>query len=179
MEQALRMIFDLGGGWLWLILGLLLFILEMLAPGSFLVWFGIAAVAVGLLTFAVDTGWQWQLIAFGLTSLVSLVIGRQFFGSASAEADRPFLNRRAQQLTGRTFILEQAIVSGRGRVRIGDTVWTVQGPDLPAGAQVLVTGADGTRLIVEAAAAPQCAPDPQPDPPPQRKPKLPKAGSFH
>jgi len=47
--------------------------------------------------------------------------------------------------------LERAIVDGRGRVQIADAFWEVAGPELPAGVQVRVTGADGMTLTVEAA----------------------------
>ena len=49
----------------------------------------------------------------------------------------------------RTVTLEEAIAHGRGKARIGDTVWVVEGPDAPAGAQVRVSAARGTVLVVE------------------------------
>jgi hypothetical protein len=68
------------------------------------------------------------------------------------------------QLVGRSFTLDQPISGGRGRLTIGDTIWMATGPDLPAGARVTVTGADGAVLIVASAEPP--------------KPDLPKAGHF-
>jgi len=59
------------------------------------------------------------------------------------------LNRRAETYVGRTFTLERPIVDGRGRLKVDDTVWLVEGPDLPAGTRVQVTGTDNTRLRVE------------------------------
>mgnify|MGYP006185886979 CR=1 FL=1 len=47
-----------------------------------------------------------------------------------------------------TFVLSEPIVEGRGRIRIDDSIWQVRGPDAPAGARVVVTGADGTILNV-------------------------------
>ena len=47
------------------------------------------------------------------------------------------------------FTLDGAIVDGRGRLKIDDTVWLIAGPDLPAGTHVRVTGADNTLLRVE------------------------------
>ena len=40
------------------------------------------------------------------------------------------------------------IVDGRGRLKVDDTVWLVEGPDLPAGTRVEVTGVDNTLLRV-------------------------------
>ena len=49
---------------------------------------------------------------------------------------------------GRTFTLERPIVDGRGRLKVDDTMWLVEGPDLPAGTRVQVTGVDNTLLRV-------------------------------
>jgi membrane protein implicated in regulation of membrane protease activity len=45
-------------------------------------------------------------------------------------------------------VVEQAIENGRGRVRVGDTLWSAEGPDAPAGTRVTVTGSKGTVLVV-------------------------------
>ena len=77
-----------------------------------------------------------------------LVISRRFFSPASIESDQPKLNKRVQQYVGRTFVLEEAIVNGRGSLRVGDSLWHVTGPDTSAGARVEVTGAEGATLTV-------------------------------
>jgi membrane protein implicated in regulation of membrane protease activity len=51
-------------------------------------------------------------------------------------------------------MLLEPISGGYGRARVGDSVWKVSGPELPAGTRVRVTGADGTVLTVEAAGGP-------------------------
>ena len=65
-------------------------------------------------------------------------------------SDSPDLNERSRQYLGRTFVIEQGIVDGRGKVRVGDTLWTAQGPDMPAGSTVKVIDTHDTVLIVEA-----------------------------
>ena len=57
---------------------------------------------------------------------------------------------RGQSLIGRTATLEQPIAEGRGRIRLDDTMWSVQGPDLPVGTRVRVTASNGRDLTVEA-----------------------------
>jgi membrane protein implicated in regulation of membrane protease activity len=124
----------------------------VLAPGFFLVWFAVAAVAVGLLLFAVPMDTQWQILAFCGFAVVSVLAGRALWGSDRAGVtDKPLLNQRARQLIGRTFSLATPIRGGNGRITAGDSQWSVRGPDMPAGALVKVTEADGTVLIVEAA----------------------------
>jgi membrane protein implicated in regulation of membrane protease activity len=66
-------------------------------------------------------------------------------------SDQPLLNRKSEQLIGKVLPLHQAIVNGQGRVKLGDALWTVDGPDLPAGTQVRVIGATSMILKVEPA----------------------------
>lgn len=142
---------DSLGVWSWFILAGILFGLEIVAPGTFLLWLGFAAVAVGLVSLAIDWSWQFQLIAFAAFSLLSIVAWRWFGARGDAGGDRPFLNRRAEAFVGRVFTLERPIVDGAGTLRIDDTVWRVTGPDAPAGSRVRVASADGTTLVVHRA----------------------------
>ena len=64
------------------------------------------------------------------------------------------LDGRGEQMRGRDGVLAEAIVQGRGRMRIGDSLWPVQGPDLPAGSQVRVTAVQGIVLQVAPVAVP-------------------------
>lgn len=66
-----------------------------------------------------------------------------------SHAAEPSLNARGHHLCGRVAVLEQAIAGGRGRIRIGDSAWSVTGPDLPVGTTVRVTGCQGVVLTVE------------------------------
>jgi membrane protein implicated in regulation of membrane protease activity len=137
------------GIWNWFILGAVLLVLEVLAPGTFMLWFGLAALAVGALSLVIDWPWQAQLIAFAVLAVAAILLWRRFGARADAESDQPFLNRRAQAFVGRTFTLEKPIVDGGGTVRIDDTVWRVTGPDAPAGSRVRVVAAAGSLLTVE------------------------------
>jgi inner membrane protein len=138
-------------GWVWLIVGAVLFTLDVLAPGFFLLWFGLAAGAVGLILFAVPLTTPWQIIAFCITSVISLFIAKRLWGSGRGGdvTDKPLLNQRADQLIGRTFRLATPIEAGQGRIVAGDGMWTVRGPDLPQGELVRVLGTEGTVLVVE------------------------------
>lgn len=143
------------GMWNWFILGAALLAIEILAPGVYLLWLGIAAITTGLLSFLLEnTGiwvWQTQVLAFLALSIICVLLGRRIFPtSGSADTDEPLLNQRERQLVGRTATLEEPIREGRGRIRLGDTLWRVTGPDLPAGAQVRVAKAQGGQLTVEA-----------------------------
>jgi len=45
-----------------------------------------------------------------------------------SKSDQPNLNRPAAQLVGRVVVVAEAIEGGRGKVRVGDTLWPVEGP---------------------------------------------------
>jgi hypothetical protein len=139
------------GPWAWVILGVALIGVEVIAPGSFFVWLGVAALLVGAIDGAFGLPWQGSMLAFAGLSVASVLLGRAFVGGRAEGPDRPTLNRRAQALVGRVFTLDGPIVAGSGRVRVDDSSWRVAGPDAPAGTSVRVVSVDGTTLVVEAA----------------------------
>ena len=139
------------GSWNWLIFGLLLMALELLAPGIFLFWLGLAALLVGVLSFVLQPSWQSQLLMFAVFAAIAVPVWRRLARSNStASASNPFLNKRADALVGRVFTLEKPIIDGSGTVRIDDTIWRVAGPDTPAGSRVRIVRADGASLTVDA-----------------------------
>ena len=138
--------------WDWLAFGSLLLILEVFGAGGYLLWTGIAAAIVGALTYLFPgLGWAWQFLLFGCLSILTAVYWWQRQKAAGKPSDQPGLNQRGSEFVGRTFTLHEPIVSGRGKIKAGDTLWLVSGNDLPAGNQVRVTGLDGVVLKVEAA----------------------------
>ena len=144
--------FSTLGTWNWLIFGFVLMALELLAPGIFLFWLGLAALLVGLLSFVISPSWQTQLLLFAFFAVAAVPAWRHFARAASSKSvSNPFLNRRTEALVGREFTLEKPIVGGTGTVRIDDTIWRVAGPDAPAGSRVRVVQADGASLTVAVA----------------------------
>jgi membrane protein implicated in regulation of membrane protease activity len=140
------------GTWNWLIFGVILMALELIAPGVFLFWLGLAALLVGLLSFAFHPSWQAQILMFAVFAAAAVPVWRRVARShAAGSANSPFLNKRADALVGRVFTLEKPIVDGAGTVRIDDTIWRVAGPDAPAGSRVKIVQADGASLTVAAA----------------------------
>ena len=135
----------------WAGLALLLIAAEALLPGVFLLWLGFAAAAMFLLLLVVDLPLVWQALVFVVLGFVSIGIYIQYFRQREKPSDHPHLNRRGDQLVGQVFVLEQAIVDGRGRVKIGDAYWPVEGAALPAGARVRVLSANNMALQVQAA----------------------------
>jgi len=138
------------GTWNWLILALVLIGVEVLAPGVFMLWLGLAALLVGLLSFVIDMHWQMQVLLFAIFAAAAVPIWRSLARRGKGETSNPFLNRRNDALVGRVFTLEKPIQDGSGTVRIDDTIWRVNGPDAPAGSRIRVVKADGATLTVAA-----------------------------
>ncbi|HYH19411.1 MAG TPA: NfeD family protein [Azospirillum sp.] len=140
--------------WHWWVLAVLLAVIETVVPaGASFLWLGGAASAVGLALAAFPAlPWQIQFLLFAALAIAA-VVGARVVARRPAGGDdgRPGLNRRAEGYIGTVHTLATPIVNGRGRAVVGDTHWTVEGPDLPAGASVRVVGTDGAALKVEKA----------------------------
>ncbi|WP_426143710.1 NfeD family protein [Pseudomonas sp. DWP3-1-2] len=137
--------------WDWLGLGTVLLILEVFGAGGYLLWIGVAAAAVGILTFVLPfMPWTIQFLLFALFSVLTAVYWWRRQRSVLRPSDQPGLNMRGQELIGRSFIVHDAIIDGRGKIKVGDGVWIVTGPDTAVGGQVRVIGQDGAILRVEA-----------------------------
>jgi inner membrane protein len=139
------------GLWNWFIAGGILLAVELIAPGTFMLWLGVSALLVGIISLVVDWSWQAQFVAFAVFALAALPIWHRLGRRAATPGDQPFLNRRTEAFVGQVFTLDKPIVNGSGSIRVGDSVWRVTGPDSPAGNRVKVTRADGAMLFVEPA----------------------------
>ena len=92
----------------------------------------------------------WWMLGTGAAFLIAdVLIDFVWAHPVISISDQPDLNRRGVQLVGRVLVVAEAIEGGRGKVRVGDTLWAVEGPDAPAGAEVRVTAAKATVLVVE------------------------------
>jgi membrane protein implicated in regulation of membrane protease activity len=137
----------------WWLLALVLIGAELMMPGFFMLWIGIAAAVLGLiLIFLPELSFLTQAVLFTALALTSCFVYWRFVRHAANErSDQPNLNRRAEQYIGRRFLLDTAIVNGHGKARVGDSLWLVEGPELPAGTPIEVVAVDGSTLKVQRA----------------------------
>jgi membrane protein implicated in regulation of membrane protease activity len=137
--------------WFWFGAATLLVILDVVFGANFfLLWMGLlAAVVGGVVTAFPGLSWEYQIIIFAVGSMVSVAAWRFYLKTHAATTDRPTLNRRAEQYVGRSFVLSEAIINGRGKIEVDDSSWRVEGPELPLGTRVIVVGVDGVILKVE------------------------------
>lgn len=138
--------------WGWLGLGLVLIGLEVLAaPGTYLLFIGIAALIMAGVNALVTLGAATELMVFGVLALICGLVGWRVYGARVENDAARDLHDPAVTMVGRILTLSAPIAEGIGQVRMDDTVWRVSGPDLPAGAKVRVKALDGATLLVEPA----------------------------
>ena len=135
--------------WGWAIAAALLGLAEMHAPGNYLIWIALGAV----LTAAVDAWYALsttaQVVTMTAASGLSCVVGYFVYGHVDRpRTDQAPLNQRAALLVGERGVVCADILHGTGKVRLGDTVWLAEGPDLPTGTAVIVKSVRRTRVRV-------------------------------
>lgn len=135
-------------GWWWAIGGILLLIAEVIAPGFFLIFVGVAALATGIFTLLFGLGVTAQLVLFALYTALAVMAGRRFYARPRS-ADAALLNDRAAQLIGRRVTVTEAIDADGGRVRLGDSDWSARGGPAAVGTTVAVRQIEGNCLIVD------------------------------
>lgn len=116
-------------------------------------WIGAGIAFVGVSRLARGLDWGAAMLALGIALIViDAALDYWIHHDTVARADAPGLNARASRLAGRITVLDRPLIAGRGRVRIDDTLWAVEGPhDLAAGSRVMVTGCRGAVLLIERA----------------------------
>lgn len=140
---------DLEPGWIWAIAGILLLIAEIVAPGFFLVFVGVAAIATGAFTLLFGLGTPLQLILFIIYSALAVMIGKRWYGEPHGGDERHALNEPAKRLIGKTLIVVSQVDDHGGRVRVGDGEWNARGGPADVGELVAVNAIEGNCLIVE------------------------------
>jgi inner membrane protein len=137
--------------WHWLVIAVVLAAAETFLPGAVAIWFAASAAFIGIVMVAFDLPWQYQWLGFAILGLVALLLFRVYRKRYPDQVEQPHLNQRGVQYIGSELVLVEAIEQGQGRARLGDGVWKVEGPELPNGARVRVTGVKGAILTVEPA----------------------------
>lgn len=140
---------ELDAHWWWFILAVVLGVGEIIAPGVFLIWVAMAAGVTGVITWLTGAAPAFQFLIFAVASALMAGAGRRWYLQNPVASSDPLLNDRAARLIGQTVIVTEPITHGRGRVKVGDSVWSASGPDVPEGTAVTVTGFRDGVLVVE------------------------------
>lgn len=133
---------------IWILAGLVMLGAEVLLPGVFLLWVGLAALGTGLLLFAVAPPFWVAVVVFIVLLAAGIAIALRL---RRAEHPRPRVNTPDAGLVGRHGVLTEPGAAGP-RVRVGDSDWAARLPrdalETPTGTRVRVEGVDGTTLVV-------------------------------
>jgi inner membrane protein len=135
--------------WLWLIAAAVLGIAELVVPGVYLIWIGLAALITGLATLLLPLPVVAQFALFAVTAFAAVYAGRRYLLNNPIVSDDPKLNDRGARLVGSIVTAVEPVDSAHGRVKVGDSVWSARGADAAVGDRLRVTGSDGSVLFVE------------------------------
>jgi inner membrane protein len=136
--------------WLWAAAGIILLASEMLAPGVYLLWIGLAATVTGVVAWLFPgLGFDGHGLIFAALGTASIYLGHRYFYSDKATVEEMPVNRRGQNHVGKVYQVVEPIESGRGHVSVGDGRWLAEGPDSAVGDMVRVISVEGTILKVE------------------------------
>lgn len=139
--------------WLWLSAGVLLLVGEMLIPGVYLLWIGLAGLATGAVAWLLpDLGFEGHGLFFAAVGAISIYIGNKYFYSAGEEQPDQEVNTAGKDHVGNIYTVAKAIENGRGQVSVRDSLWLAEGSDAAVGDKVRVISVEGTVLMVEPAA---------------------------
>ena len=135
--------------WAWAGVAAVLGFAELHAPGAYFIWIALGAA----ITCAADALWglplTTQLVTVIAASALSCVCGYFVYRRLDKPGEATPLNERARLMVGARGTVSAPIINGQGKVRLGDTVWPADGPDLPEGAHVVVRAVKGMRVLVE------------------------------
>jgi inner membrane protein len=139
--------------WMWVVLGLVLLLGEVLTPGGFfIIFFGAAAVVVGLLkALGLELRLSFEVMMFAVLSIVGLICFRKPLQQRFRQLTPDF---QVDQLQGQTAIATEDIAAGAtGKVELRGTAWNAVnagGQTLPKGCACVVEELDGLTLTVRA-----------------------------
>ena len=140
--------------WHWLAAGAVLMALEVLLPGTMLMWFGLAAMLTGGLAYLFPVGVAGQFLAFGAFALAAIFPVRRLVARLARDDAKNSnrLNRLGADMVGRRVAITEAVINGAGAARFGDTRWAVRcDQDIQEGSPAVIVRVDGATLFVRPA----------------------------
>lgn len=136
--------------WHWLALAIALLIVEVFVGGWYIIWFGIAAAVTGcIVALFPDLPLTVQGIGFAVLGVIACIAWWKMSSARITSDEASTLNSRGRDLVGRTYVVKESIVAGKGTIAVGDSTWPAAGPDIPAGTTVIVRRLDGIYCQVE------------------------------
>jgi inner membrane protein len=136
---------------IWFIIGLGLFLMELIIPGFFIFFFGLGAWVTALVCLIGNPGTNLQIIIFAITSVLSLValrkiIQKKFFYSNEKDSDSV-----EDEFTGKEGVALNGFGPGnRGKVEFKGTTWNAESnSEIKEGQTVIILNKESFTLKVE------------------------------
>jgi len=133
----------------WIIAGILLAGMEVIvgSPSINFLLLSIAGFITAALVFVFNVGEVWQVLFWAILSIVLSTVAKPFFKKQKQKKDE--INDLRNNMIGKTFILQQPIVDGVARAHVYNSIWRIEGADMPKGCKVVVVDMVENILIVE------------------------------
>jgi membrane protein implicated in regulation of membrane protease activity len=137
--------------WHWLVLGLVLAVAEIASAGGFyIIFFGVGAIAVGLLAYFGWSGPVWMQVAeFTAISLITMgTFRRRLLRSVQPNPQAPRIDTLVGEIATAA---EDVPAGGVGRVELRGTAWSARaetGEAIARGSRCVVTRVDGLMLYI-------------------------------
>ena len=135
--------------WILAIGSVVVAVAELQCPGYYLIWIAAGGAIAALASFAFDLSSTAQISVFIVSCSLSCIWGYFVYQRMirSSEGNPP-LNQRNLEMVGAKGVVTQALENGKGKVKLGDSVWLAEGPNLKTGTPVIVKEVRGTIVLV-------------------------------
>ena len=139
--------------WIWILLGVVLLGAEAATGSGWLLWPAASAMVVAVITVAgIRLGAPLEIVVFAILTIITTFLARRYLIRMPGE--RPDINDQQQRLLGKVGVARTAFTGGHGRAFVNGAEWPAElenGDTLEAGAKVVVTAIDGSRLTIRPA----------------------------
>jgi membrane protein implicated in regulation of membrane protease activity len=135
----------------WFVIGLGLFLLELVIPGFVIFFFGVGAWVTALVCLIHSPGINVQIIIFAVTSVLSLVALRRMIQKKFFYSKNNLSEDVEDEFTGKEALVTSTIGPGKkGKVEFKGTTWTADSEsEVKGGQTVIIVKKDNFTLFVE------------------------------
>jgi inner membrane protein len=136
---------------IWFLLGLVLFLLELVIPGFFIFFFGLGAWVTALICLIGEPSTNLQIIIFAVVSVLSLVALRKMMQKKFFYHDENLSDRVEDEFTGKdATAIEDFNAENTGKVEFKGTSWKAESStQIKAGQTVIIKSKEDFKLKVE------------------------------
>lgn len=135
----------------WFIIGLVLFLLELVLPGFVIFFFGVGAWVTALLCLIANPGINLQAIVFAVTSVLSLVLLRKMIQRRFFYSKDELSKDVEDEFTGREAVATMDFKPGHtGKVEFKGTTWKAESTEsIVKGQTVIIMSKENFKLFIE------------------------------